>query len=49
MGIFLTTTKNAGTGNVIPLADANYFINGYGINKRRPNSVTGTKTNSTNY
>ena len=30
MGIFLTTTKNAGTGNVIPLADANYFINGYG-------------------
>jgi len=30
-GVFLTNTTSAGSGTLIPVADANYFINGYGI------------------
>ena len=30
-GVFLTTTTAAGSGTVIPVADPNYFIDGYGI------------------
>jgi hypothetical protein len=31
MGVFLTATTAAGAGKVIPVADASYFIDGYGI------------------
>jgi len=30
-GVFLTTTSTAGTGTVIPVVDASYFIDGFGI------------------
>jgi len=30
-GVFLTTTTSAGSGTVIPVVDAGYFIDGYGI------------------
>ena len=30
-GVFLTTTTAAGSGTVVPVADPNYFIDGYGI------------------
>jgi hypothetical protein len=30
-GVFLTATTGAGAGKVIPVADAGYFIDGYGI------------------
>jgi hypothetical protein len=30
-GSFLTTTTNAGRGNIIPVQDARYFMNGWGL------------------
>jgi hypothetical protein len=30
-GVFLTTTSTAGTGTTIPVVDASYFIDGFGI------------------
>ena len=30
-GVFLTTTSSAGSGTVIPVADASCFIDGFGI------------------
>jgi hypothetical protein len=30
-GVFLTTTTSSGSGTIIPVADAGYFIDGYGI------------------
>ncbi|MDD5571250.1 MAG: T9SS type A sorting domain-containing protein [Bacteroidales bacterium] len=31
IGAFLTTTTSAGSGTIIPVADASYFIDGFGI------------------
>jgi hypothetical protein len=40
-GVFLTTTSSAGSGTVIPVQDASYFIDGFGIVEGDPIQLQG--------